>query len=441
MKLLYFFCLPVVAVCVAAAQTAASRLPSLPPPFMKTECRQGESPVSVVQAEIKSRVMENLAETEVTLVFRNPNSRVMEGELAYPLPAGATVQGYALDINGRMVDGVPVPKKKARVIFENEVRRQIDPGLVEWSGGNMFKTRVYPIPAGGTRTIRLRYSCVLPENAEGVPSFQIPMNFKEKLDSLKLRMEVLNSRKPVVVSSPLDNVEFKGWSSAFLAEKEWKGLSLTEDLFIALPRAEGKKAEEASVFVESSDGKSYAAVFLPPSQAAVNTEARACPGFIHLVWDASGSMKDIDVTKVLDFLKSYLSYGNVGKGVELCLTVVRDRVLPSKTFTVAPDRLEDLSRELKALDYDGATGDLGVAAALYADRKGACMVVSDGLVNFSAAPGRTTPLPEEAYAVVAVPRKDVNLFKSMGFRILDLSTQTVEQAMEKGPFRRGTCRF
>lgn len=431
MKLLYFFCLPVVAVCVAAAQTAASRLPSLPPPFMKTECRQGESPVSVVQAEIKSRVMENLAETEVTLVFRNPNSRVMEGELAYPLPAGATVQGYALDINGRMVDGVPVPKKKARVIFENEVRRQIDPGLVEWSGGNMFKTRVYPIPAGGTRTIRLRYSCVLPENAEGVPSFQIPMNFKEKLDSLKLRMEVLNSRKPVVVSSPLDNVEFKGWSSAFLAEKEWKGLSLTEDLFIALPRAEGKKAEEASVFVESSDGKSYAAVFLPPSQAAVNTEARACPGFIHLVWDASGSMKDIDVTKVLDFLKSYLSYGNVGKGVELCLTVVRDRVLPSKTFTVAPDRLEDLSRELKALDYDGATGDLGVAAALYADRKGACMVVSDGLVNFSAAPGRTTPLPEEAYAVVAVPRKDVNLFKSMGFRILDLSTQTVEQAMEK----------
>lgn len=73
--------------------------------------------------------------------------------------------------------------------------------------------------------------------------------------------------------------------------------------------------------------------------------------------------------------------------MELCLTVVRDRVLPSKTFTVAPDRLEDLSRELKALDYDGATGDLGVAAALYADRKGACMVVSDGLVNFSALPG------------------------------------------------------
>ena len=33
------------------------------------------------------------------------------------------------------------------------------------------------------------------------------MNFKEKLDSLKLRVEVFAGRKPVVVSSPLDNVD------------------------------------------------------------------------------------------------------------------------------------------------------------------------------------------------------------------------------------------
>ncbi len=92
----------------------------------------------------------------------------------YPLPAGAIVQGYALDINGRMVDGVPVPRQKARVAFEEEVRKQVDPGLVEWSGGNMFKTRVYPIPAGGTRTVRLRYSTVLP----WMPQERRPCSFR-----------------------------------------------------------------------------------------------------------------------------------------------------------------------------------------------------------------------------------------------------------------------
>lgn len=245
MKFTYSLCLCILACCVSLAQTASLRSVVLPPPSMKVECRADESPVSISRAEIKSRVMDFLAETEVTLVFHNPNTRVMEGELVYPLPAGAIVQGYALDINGRMVDGVPVPRQKARVAFEEEVRKQVDPGLVEWSGGNMFKTRVYPIPAGGTRTVRLRYSTVLPVDAAGAPSLQLPMNFKEKLDSLKLRVEVFAGRKPVVVSSPLDNVEFKDWCSAFLAEKEWKGLSLTEDLFISLPRAQGKDAGES----------------------------------------------------------------------------------------------------------------------------------------------------------------------------------------------------
>lgn len=46
--------------------------------------------------------------------FHNPNTREMEGELTCSLPSGATVQGHALDISGRMMDGVPVPRKKAR---------------------------------------------------------------------------------------------------------------------------------------------------------------------------------------------------------------------------------------------------------------------------------------------------------------------------------------
>ena len=137
------------------------------------------------------------------------------------------------------------PGKKARVAFEEEVRKQVDPGLVEWSGGNMFKTRVYPIPAGGTRTVRLRYSTVLPVDAAGAPSLQLPMNFKEKLDSLKLRVEVFAGRKPVVVSSPLDNVEFKDWCSAFLAEKGMEG-SVPDGRPVHLPAAcAGKRCGES----------------------------------------------------------------------------------------------------------------------------------------------------------------------------------------------------
>lgn len=434
MKFTYSLCLCILACCVSLAQTASLRSAVLPPPSMKVECRGEERPVSISRAEIKSRVMDFLAETEVTLVFHNPNTRVMEGELICPLPAGATVQGYALDINGRMVDGVPVPKQKARVAFEEEVRKQVDPGLVEWSGGNMFKTRVYPIPAGGTRTVRLRYSTVLPADAAGAPSLRLPMNFKEKLDSLKLRVEVFGGRKPVVISSPLDNVEFKDWRSAFLAEKEWNGLSLTEDLFISLPRAQGKEAGKAEVFVESFDGRNYAAVIIPrPVQAAGKKGVEAAPA-IELVWDASGSMKGADVRKFLDFLKRYLACGRMpGQKTRINLTVFRDRIMPSKTFEVTPDNLGELARELRALDYDGATCDWSAVREKLSACSGArdCLIVSDGLVNFSSVPEKEGTSSAKTFALTVTPRKDANTFLRMGIPVIDLAAQTAEQAMER----------
>lgn len=434
MKLLCSFCLCILACCVSVAQTASLRSTVLPPPFMKVECRQGERPVSISRAEIKSRVMDFLAETEVTLVFHNPNTRVMEGELTCPLPSGATVQGYALDINGRMVDGVPVPRQKARVAFEEEVRKQVDPGLVEWSGGNMFKTRVYPIPAGGTRTVRLRYSTVLPVDAADVPSLRLPMNFKEKLDSLKLRVEVFGSRRPVVVSSPLDNVEFKGWRRAFLAEKEWNSLSLTEDLFISLPRSEGKEAGAARVFVESSEGRDYAAVIIPrPVQADKKNAVEAAP-VIELVWDASGSMKGADVRKFLDFLKRYLACGRTpGQQIHISLTVFRDRIMPSKTFAVTPDNMDELARELLALDYDGATCDWSAVQERLAagSRARDCLVVSDGFANFSPVPEKRAASSANTFALMVTPRQDANTFARIGIPVIDLTSQTAEQAVER----------
>ena len=52
----------------------------------------------------------------------------LEGELVFPLPEGTTVSGYGLDIDGVVVDGVVVTKEKARVAFEAETRRRVDPG-------------------------------------------------------------------------------------------------------------------------------------------------------------------------------------------------------------------------------------------------------------------------------------------------------------------------
>ena len=74
------------------------------------------------------------------------------------LPEGSTISGYALDIQGKMIDGVAVEKDKGRQVFEKIVRQGIDPGLIEWTKGNNFKTRVFPIPAKGFAFLFLAYT-------------------------------------------------------------------------------------------------------------------------------------------------------------------------------------------------------------------------------------------------------------------------------------------
>ncbi len=91
----------------------------------------------------------------ITLVLRNPNARLLEGTLEFPLAPGQQITGFALDIDGQMRDAVPVPKDKGRQVFEAIERRGVDPGLLEQTAGNNFRLRVYPIPAQGERHVRL----------------------------------------------------------------------------------------------------------------------------------------------------------------------------------------------------------------------------------------------------------------------------------------------
>jgi hypothetical protein len=54
------------------------------------------------------------------------------------------MSGYALDVNGIMVDGVIVEKEKARVTFEKEARKTTSKpqvSLVEQVAGNIFQVR------------------------------------------------------------------------------------------------------------------------------------------------------------------------------------------------------------------------------------------------------------------------------------------------------------
>ena len=206
--------------------------------------------LSAVKIEVV--VLGYLAETKMTMTFYNPNNRVLAGDLYFPLPEGATVSGYGLDVGGAMVDGVVVEKQKGRQVYEKIVRQGIDPGLVEWVKGNNFKTRVFPIPVHGTRTVMVRYISELIQDPKGT-CYHLPLNFKDPVAEFSLRVEVLKAAsKPVVKQCDLSNFNFAKWRDSYVADTESRMQTLTKDIVIALPEIEREK-----VLVEKGDDGQY----------------------------------------------------------------------------------------------------------------------------------------------------------------------------------------
>ena len=141
------------------------REPRPQPGIRVVNIRADEKPVKVDTAE--ETVSENafFRRVKATFTFTNPNARQMAGEFEFPIPDGAFVCRYALEVNGEMVPGVVCEKEKARVAFENEIKKGVDPGLVEQVKGNVWKTRIFPLVPNTPRKAEVEY--IAPKDVGG----------------------------------------------------------------------------------------------------------------------------------------------------------------------------------------------------------------------------------------------------------------------------------
>ena len=340
-------------------------------------------PMRLARVDTDVKISGLLADTTVQMTFANPNGRVLAGDLYFPLPEGATICGYALDIEGKMVDGVVVEKEKAREVFEKVVRQGLDPGLVEWSGGNHFKTRVFPIPAHGSRTIRIRYIAeLLPE--AGAALFALPMNYKQAVDEFKLRVEVLKSDKqPEVRGGDFANFAFKSWNDSYVAETIEKDRALTNNLVIGIPDV----ARRAVATETNPDGETYFCLQDMPSVAPAGSMAP--PRSIVALWDASGSRSDAaGRAREIALLKQYLA--TLRGEVLVRLRVFRNAMAAEQLYRVTDGEAPDLLRALRELDYDGGT-QLSAISPHAGDEPDIYLLSTDGISNFGESkPGEFT---------------------------------------------------
>ncbi len=368
----------------------------LPPALMvKVDKKKPSEPLGVTKLAVKTRIFGFLAETSMTMTFFNPHDRALEGDLYFPLPEGATVSGYALDVEGKMIDGVIVEKDRGRQVFEKIVREGIDPGLVEWTRGNNFKTRVFPIPAKGTRTITVRYVSELEfEGTRG--KYRAPLAFRSKIKEAEVRVEVLMPvRKPVFDDCcEFEGLEFVKWEKGFLAEKKAKDVKPGRDLVVGLPEA-GKPR----VLVEKNPaGGAYFCVMDVQGAPKFKAAPRA---FRHvtILWDASGSRAGDHKTE-LALLEKFFAAADVKRAaVDVDLVLFRDVAKSVGVFRVEGGDASKLITRVRAVKYDGGTQLGAIAPPKGAKPSSAYLLFTDGISNFGKSEPASFAAPVYAFSI------------------------------------------
>lgn len=138
--------------------------PPLPPPVS----------YKIKELDVQARLIDQVAQVQVSQTFVNTGSLPMEVAFVFPLPYDGAITQMTLMIDGKEFPARLLDAKQARRMYEEIVRRNRDPALLEWLGTGLFRTNVFPVPPGASRTVSLRYA-QLCRKESGLTDFLFPL--------------------------------------------------------------------------------------------------------------------------------------------------------------------------------------------------------------------------------------------------------------------------
>jgi Ca-activated chloride channel family protein len=171
---------------VTAAATSARAQGVIVPrqrPCPDCPVRQLPRALPIKSIKIDTRIAQQVATTHVEQVFRNDTDVVLEGTYFFPVPETASVSEFAIWDGTRRLVGEVRSREEARRIYDEIVRRQRDPGLLEYAGKDLFQASIFPIPPHSDKKLELTYTQVLRAES-GTVSYRYPLGTGHNLTTI-----------------------------------------------------------------------------------------------------------------------------------------------------------------------------------------------------------------------------------------------------------------
>lgn len=377
--------------------SSSSRFPAML--IKKNEKDEKSVQMRISKVKVDVKVTGNIATTLFDITYCNELDRVLDGQFCFPLGEGQSISYFALENEGKLNEASIVEKAKGRQTYEAVIRQKIDPALLEWTAGNNFKARVYPIPAKGCKRVVVGFEQELLYKGRSAVYHQ-PLQFPNKLDEFSVHAEVMNlPAEPVKLDEQGIPVKFERKNEIWEYSKNFTSYNADDALAFEVPQ----NSNDKNYFVEkSAEGTMFYLNIVPKKYRA----EKQLPSSLCLLWDVSGSAAARSIEKERVLVNAYLKKcGNVN----VQLVTFSNEIHSNEKINVSGGNTEELDKKIKALVYDGGTqlGNLDLSAYSCDE----FILVSDGISNFGKEEIKITRTPVNV--ICSSPSSDYSYLKGI----------------------------
>jgi len=372
-------------------------------PFCNDEEKPAEA-LSLDRLEARVQIDHGMAQVSLLYIFSSHDQCVMEGRFRMLIPDQADISSFAVWDGPVRIPGVIVEKVKARRMFEQVARQNIDPGLLssqeETTEVNEFTARIFPIPPFGAKRMELTYR--LPALLErGQLNFVLPLmpneGEQQTAAHLVLDLEVANGL-------PLENLAFHGArivpqitkqdAQGFQAHFSGQQIALDEDLSFTADYKLSDTTLDLEAFRDlehvdwniSPDGGGHFAdrdgYFLARLLFAPRHSAAVGPRQVVLLVDGSLSMLGDKLDRTVELINALCAKLSPADKVTLLYANTEAQVLPGGLQPVSPQWLAAMEQFLRGQRLAGGIdlqGAVEKTASLFASADGNILILlTDG---------------------------------------------------------------
>ena len=368
-----------VSICLVAALAISSMADGI---ILPDEPEHGW--LSILYHDVEVTIRDGVATTHIDQNFRNDTGRDVEGQYIFPLPQDAVVSSFTMWVDGEALEARILDADEARAIYEDFVRRAIDPALLEYVGRDAVSARIFPIPAGGERRIEITYTELLTAEL-GTYRYRYPLSTERfsasLLDRVSISVDLETSIPLKAVYSPSHEMELvRSSETAAAVTYEDANVRPSKDFFLYYSVSADAMGMTLLTYRAPDEDGYFLLIVTPPEQAASET---AIPKDLVFVLDTSGSMSGEKIEQAKVALRFILDNLNPDDRFAIVAFAETSRVLQTELVEVSASAISQAKSWISTLSASGGTNidealPLGLSLFEQSERPKFLVFLTDG---------------------------------------------------------------